>query len=74
MGGDDVRTESLFSYVSYEAKVPLGHPLRAVRAIVDEALEVLSPEFDGLHSRIGRPSIPPEKMTPGFPPKGGNPG
>jgi transposase len=36
--------------------------LRAIRAIVDEALEVLSLTFEGLYSRIGRPSIPPEKL------------
>lgn len=60
-GGDD-RTEGLFSYVSCEARVPAGHPLRPIRAISDEALEVLSPEFEGLYSRIGRPSIPPEKL------------
>lgn len=62
MRGDDVRTEGLFSYVSCEARVPSDHPLRPIRAIVDEALEVLSAEFDGLYSRIGRPSIPPEKL------------
>ncbi len=62
MRGGDERTESLFSYVSCEARVPAGHPLRPIRAIVDEALEELSPEFDRLYSRIGRPSIPPEKL------------
>ncbi|MDQ0394776.1 transposase [Labrys monachus] len=62
MRGVDVRTESLFSYVSCEARVPADHPLRAIRAIVDEALEALSPEFDKLYSRHGRPSIPPEKL------------
>jgi len=62
MRGGDVRTESLFSYVSCEARVPKEHPLRAIRAIVDEALEVLSPEFEGLYAKIGRPSIPPEKL------------
>src|SRR5207302_5516970 len=62
MRGGDVRTESLFSYVSCEARVPKGHPLRAIRAIVDEAREVLSPEFEGLYSKVGRPSIPPEKL------------
>lgn len=62
MRGGDIQTEGLFSYVSCEARVPQGHPLRAIRAIVDEALEVLSPEFDRLYSRIGRPSIPPEKL------------
>lgn len=39
-----------------------NHPLRAIRTIVDEALDVLSADFDGLYSRIGRPSIPPEKL------------
>lgn len=60
-GGDD-RTEGLFSYVSCEARVPSHHPLRPIRAICDEALEVLSPEFEALYSKVGRPSIPPEKL------------
>lgn len=60
-GGDD-RSEGLFSYVSCEARVPANHPLRAIRAIVDEALDVLSADFDSLYSRIGRPSIPLEKL------------
>lgn len=42
--------------------MPADHPLRAIRAIVDEALEVLSPAFEGLYSKLGRPSIPPEKL------------
>jgi transposase len=62
MRGGEVRTESLFSYVSCEARVPKDHPLRAMRAIVDEALEALSPEFEQLYAPIGRPSIPPEKL------------
>ena len=62
MRGGDIKTESLFSYVSCEARVPPDHPLRPIRAIVDEALEVLSPEFAALYSPIGRPSIPPEKL------------
>ena len=62
MRGSDERSEGLFSYVSCEARVPASHPLRPIRAIVDEALEVLSPEFEQLYSRVGRPSIPPEKL------------
>ena len=62
MRGGDARTEGLFSYVSCEKRVPAGHPLRPIRAIVDEALEVLSPEFSALYSKVGRPSIPPEKL------------
>jgi transposase len=62
MRGEDVRTESLFSYLSCEARVPQDHPLRPLRAIVDQALAVLSPGFDRLYSDLGRPSIPPEKL------------
>jgi transposase len=62
MRGGDIQTSGLFSYVSCEARVPDGHPLRAIRAIVDEALEVLSPDFERMYSPIGRPSIPPEKL------------
>jgi transposase len=62
MRDEDVRTGSLFSYVSCEARVPSGHPLRIIRAIVDEALVVLSDELDALYASQGRPSIPPEKL------------
>jgi transposase len=62
MRGEDQQTASLFSYVSCEARVPADHPLRAIRMIVDEALEVLSPEFERLYAKVGRPSIPPEKL------------
>jgi transposase len=62
MRGGDVRTDGLFSYVSCEARVPEDHPLRPVRAIVDQALDALSGEFAKLYAPIGRPSIPPEKL------------
>jgi transposase len=62
MRGSDDRSEGLFSYVSCEARVPADHPLRPIRALVDEALEVLSPDFEGLYAKVGRPSIPPEKL------------
>ena len=62
MRGSDDRSESLFSYVSCEARVPTGHPLRAIRAIVDEALEVLSADFEGLYAQVGRPSVASEKL------------
>ena len=62
MRGSDEQTGSLFSYVSCEARVPADHPLRLIRAVVDEALDVLSPEFDRLYARAGRPGIAPEKL------------
>jgi transposase len=42
--------------------VPSSHPLRAIQAIVNEAVGELSPTFAGLYARVGRPSIPPEQL------------
>ena len=47
MRGRDQLTASMFSYMSCKAHVPAGHPLRVTRAIVDEALDVMSADFEG---------------------------
>ena len=62
MRGDDRQPDAMFSYISAEQRVPATHPLRAIRALVDGVLAEMSQEFDGLYSRIGRPSIPPERL------------
>jgi transposase len=62
MRGGETKAGALFSYVDLEARVPAGHPLRAIRGIVDAALVELSPVFAGLYARLGRPSIPPEQL------------
>ncbi len=62
MRGDDRQPDSMFSYVSAERRVPPGHPLRAIRALVDEVLRDMSREFDSLYATVGRPSIPPERL------------
>jgi transposase len=62
MRGDDPRHDSMFSYVTPEARVRPDHPLRPIRRMTDAALERLSSRFDRLYSTTGRPSIPPEKL------------
>ena len=62
MRGVDQRTGELFSYVDLEVRVRADHPLRPIRAIVNEALSALEQEFAPLYARIGRPSIPPEML------------
>ena len=52
----------MFSYVSPEQRIPKNHPLRAIRALVDEVLADMSREFDGRYAATGRPSIPPERL------------
>lgn len=62
MRGSDERSGKLFSYVDLEQRVPAQHPLRAIRAIVNEALADIGAEFEAVYSSIGRPSIAPEKL------------
>ena len=52
----------MFSYLSPEQRVRRDHPLRAVRTMTDEILREMSPVFDSMYARRGRPSIPPEKL------------
>ncbi len=62
MRDEDERSGSLFSYVDLEVRVRQNHPLRSIRAIVNEALTALESDFSALYSPIGRPLIPPEKL------------
>jgi transposase len=62
MRGKDRKSEGMFSYVRLEERVPLDHPLRAIRALVDAVLVELSPAFSELYARVGRPSVPPEHL------------
>src|SRR3989441_12678527 len=60
-GGEDPQAE-VWSYIPLEQRVPADHPLRPMRAMVDAVLAELSPEFSRLYSRVGRPSIAPERL------------
>ena len=62
MRGDDLQQNEMFSYLSPEQRVPQDHPLRKLRRLVDPVLKRLSPRFAGMYARVGRPSIPPEKL------------
>jgi transposase len=52
----------MFSYLSPEQRVPSDHPLRAIRLLTDTILTQLSPVFCGMYAKLGRRSIPPEKL------------
>src|SRR4030095_3712015 len=63
MRGDGTEGQPhMWSYIPLEQRVPADHPLRPLRAMVDEVLGELSPQFDQLYSKVGRPSIPPEHL------------
>lgn len=61
MRGVDHQQADMYSYLSPEVRVRADHPLRAIRAMADQALESMVARFDAMYAKTGRPSIPPEK-------------
>lgn len=61
-GTKSVQQEDMFSYVSMEEAIPENHPLRRIKEFVEPILDEMWPDFDGLYSATGRPSIPPEQL------------
>ena len=53
---------TMLAFVDMEERVPKDHPIRSIKAVADEALERLSPEFDRMYSKVGRASVPPERL------------
>src|ERR1700681_4169492 len=62
MRGDHEHQAGMYSYISPEQRVPADHPLRPMRKMTDEIFKQLSARFDKLYSRVGRPSIAPERL------------
>src|SRR5437764_12335753 len=62
MRGTDHQQADMYSYLSPEARVRADHPLRGIRNMADQALENMSQRFDVMYAKVGRPSIPPEKL------------
>ncbi len=62
MRGPDAGQGGMWSYIRPEQRVPQDHPLRPIRAMVEQALKALSPRVTLLYSHTGRPSIPPEQL------------
>ena len=62
MRGHDHQQADMYSYISPETRVRADHPLRKIRVMADEALTNMSKRFDAMYAKVGRPSIPPEKL------------
>ena len=48
--------------INLNQRVALEHPLRGIKQRVDTVMQKLSPLFDELYAKEGRPSIPPEQL------------
>lgn len=62
MRGEDWKQTVMYSYVTLSQRIPADHPVRAIRVLLDEALQRMNVEFDELYSHTGRPSIAPERL------------
>lgn len=62
MRGSDGTQESLFTLAKLDDFVPVDHPLRAIRDLVNEALAGLNELFNTIYADRGRASIAPEKL------------
>jgi transposase len=62
MRGEEEQQTAMYSYVTMAQRIPADHPARAIRAMVDRALERMDAELERLYSHTGRPSIAPERL------------
>jgi transposase len=62
MRGEAERQRTMLSVVSAEHRIAADHPLRRIKAMADAELARLSPVFDRMYAKGGRPSVPPERL------------
>ena len=52
----------MLSSLSAEDLIPAEHPIRRIRAVVDDVLAGLDGEFESMYATSGRRSVPPEQL------------
>ena len=62
MRGDADRQANMLLAITPDQLVPADHPIRRIKPLVEAVLARLSPLFDEMYARRGRPSIPPEHL------------
>ena len=62
MRGSGDPQEVMLAVVNLEEQVTKDHPLHTIKEVADEALKRLSPVFDRMYSKVGRASVPPERL------------
>ena len=53
---------TMLAFVNLDERVPPDHPLRIVKRVADDVLDRMSGDFDSMYSKIGRASVPPERL------------
>src|SRR5580704_13144599 len=62
MRGTSQAQPDFLTVINLNSIVPADHPLRAIKRRVDAVRKKLSPLFNDLYAKEGRPSIPPEQL------------
>jgi transposase len=62
MRGTTTRQATMLSTLTSESLIPLDHPIRRIKPVVEAVLAELAPEFDAMYARTGRQSVPPEHL------------
>jgi len=62
MRGNTSEQVEILSTLTPDELVPADHPIRRIKVIVDGALAELDADFAAMYSRVGRPSIAPERL------------
>ena len=53
---------TMLAFVNLDERVPPDHPLRTIKRVADDVLNRMSADFDRMYSKIGRASVPPERL------------
>ena len=62
MRGQRNPQSTMLAFVNLEERVSPDHPLRVIRRVADDVLDRMSDDFDRMYSKIGRASVPPERL------------
>ena len=62
MRGDAKKQLPMYFVINVEAELPSNHPVRAIKRRADAILGSMSRDFEAAYSKIGRPSIAPERL------------
>jgi len=62
MRGTTTRQATMLSTLTSDSLIPLDHPIRRIKPVVEAVLADLGPEFAAMYARTGRQSVPPEHL------------
>jgi len=62
MRGQQPKQASMLCLMNIEEQIPEGHPLREIKEVADASLARMSRTFGRMYPKLGRPSVPPERL------------